>query len=83
MEDQTDSGTPAKSRSMPFRYVSQSREIVRQFTPNWFAMTMGAGIVFLVLLSDRHRIVVDHYRCAHVARLFDRRRIWRGNGIHG
>ena len=24
-------------------------EIVRQFTPNWFAMTMGTGIVYLVL----------------------------------
>jgi hypothetical protein len=24
-------------------------ERVRQFTPNWFAMTMGNGIVYLVL----------------------------------
>jgi hypothetical protein len=41
MEDQTDSGTPAKSRFMPFRYVSQSREIVRQFTPNWFTTLLA------------------------------------------
>jgi C4-dicarboxylate transporter/malic acid transport protein len=39
------------SRFMPFRHVSRHREIVRQFTPNWFAMTMGTGIVFLVLLA--------------------------------
>jgi C4-dicarboxylate transporter/malic acid transport protein len=34
----------------PFRHVSRHAEIVRQFTPNWFAMTMGTGIVYLVLL---------------------------------
>jgi len=25
------------------------REIVRQFTPNWFTVTMGTGILFLSL----------------------------------
>jgi len=40
-----------KSRFVPFMHVSRHREIVRQFTPNWFAMTMGTGIVFLILLA--------------------------------
>jgi tellurite resistance protein TehA-like permease len=26
-------------------------EMIRQFTPNWFAMTMGTGILFLILLA--------------------------------
>jgi C4-dicarboxylate transporter/malic acid transport protein len=39
------------SRFAPFGRVSRHREIVRQFTPNWFAMTMGTGIVFLILLA--------------------------------
>ena len=40
---------PASTRFLPFSRVSSYREIVRQFTPNWFALTMGTGIVFLVL----------------------------------
>ncbi|MCY0388433.1 TDT family transporter [Robbsia sp. Bb-Pol-6] len=39
------------SRFSPFIAVGQRREIVRQFTPNWFAMTMGTGIVYLILLA--------------------------------
>lgn len=42
---------PASERFLPFSRVSSHREIVRQFTPNWFALTMGTGIVFLVLLG--------------------------------
>ena len=33
----------------PFQRVSHPREIVRQFTPNWFTLTMGTGILFLML----------------------------------
>ena len=44
-------GRSMKSHFVPFMHVSRHREIVRQFTPNWFAMTMGAGIVALVLLA--------------------------------
>jgi C4-dicarboxylate transporter/malic acid transport protein len=39
---------------------SGPREIVRQFTPNWFAMTMGTGIVFLVLLAVPFQIPGRH-----------------------
>ena len=38
-------------RIRPFGLTERHSEIVRQFTPNWFAMTMGTGIVFLVLLA--------------------------------
>jgi C4-dicarboxylate transporter/malic acid transport protein len=33
----------------PLQRVSHPREIVRQFTPNWFTLTMGTGILFLML----------------------------------
>lgn len=39
------------SRLAPFSALSHPREVVRQFTPNWFAMTMGTGIVYLILLA--------------------------------
>ena len=31
--------------------ISGHSEMIRQFTPNWFAMTMGTGILFLILLA--------------------------------
>ncbi|MGV2293593.1 hypothetical protein AAHK20_33125 [Trinickia sp. YCB016] len=49
MEQRSATGRSMISRFMPFRHVSRRREIVRQFTPNWFAMTMGTGIVSIVL----------------------------------
>ncbi|APH54800.1 C4-dicarboxylate transport protein [Granulibacter bethesdensis] len=33
----------------PFKRLDHPREIVRQFTPNWFAATMGTGILALTL----------------------------------
>jgi C4-dicarboxylate transporter/malic acid transport protein len=36
-------------RAKPFAQHAQPREIVRQFTPNWFAVTMGTGVVALAL----------------------------------
>jgi len=33
----------------PFSQLSHPREVVRQFTPNWFAATMGTGILALAL----------------------------------
>jgi C4-dicarboxylate transporter/malic acid transport protein len=37
--------TPRK----PFSQLSHPREVIRQFTPNWFAATMGTGILSAVL----------------------------------
>jgi C4-dicarboxylate transporter/malic acid transport protein len=37
--------TPGK----PFSQLSHPREVIRQFTPNWFAATMGTGILSAVL----------------------------------
>lgn len=37
------------SAMYPLRALSHPRELVRQFTPNWFTMNMGTGIVFLLL----------------------------------
>jgi C4-dicarboxylate transporter/malic acid transport protein len=37
--------TPRK----PFSQLSHPREVIRQFTPNWFAATMGSGILSAVL----------------------------------
>ena len=36
-------------RLAPFSQLEHPREIVRQFTPNWFAATMGTGILALAL----------------------------------
>jgi C4-dicarboxylate transporter/malic acid transport protein len=33
----------------PLSQLSHPREVIRQFTPNWFAATMGTGILSLVL----------------------------------
>lgn len=33
----------------PFKHHDHPREIVRQFTPNWFTVTMGTGVVALAL----------------------------------
>jgi C4-dicarboxylate transporter/malic acid transport protein len=35
------------SRLRPLTDVASAREVVRQFTPNWFTVTMGTGIVAL------------------------------------
>ncbi|HLX01724.1 MAG TPA: TDT family transporter [Trinickia sp.] len=42
---------PGFGRFRPLQHVQHHREVVRQFTPNWFAATMGTGIVFLTLLG--------------------------------
>ena len=33
----------------PLRHLDHPREMIRQFTPNWFAATMGTGILALAL----------------------------------
>lgn len=33
----------------PFRVLAHPREVVRNFTPNWFTVTMGTGILSLML----------------------------------
>ena len=35
--------------SQPFSHHDHPREIVRQFTPNWFTVTMGTGVLALAL----------------------------------
>ena len=33
----------------PFYQLNQTRDVIRQFTPNWFTMTMGTGVVALII----------------------------------
>ncbi|QHF44174.1 C4-dicarboxylate ABC transporter [Pseudomonas sp. S35] len=33
----------------PFSHLTRPREVIRQFTPNWFAATMGTGVLALAL----------------------------------
>ena len=40
----------------PFSQLSHPREVIRQFTPNWFAATMGTGILSAVLTQLPFRI---------------------------
>ena len=47
MADQTLTGVSSGLR--PLSSLSHPREVVRQFTPNWFAVTMGTGILSLAL----------------------------------
>ncbi|WP_338545349.1 C4-dicarboxylate ABC transporter [Pseudomonas benzopyrenica] len=35
----------------PFRHLDRPLEIIRQFTPHWFAVTMGTGILALALAA--------------------------------
>jgi len=35
----------------PFSQLDHPREVIRQFTPNWFAVTMGTGILALALAA--------------------------------
>ncbi|KAA8708999.1 TDT family transporter [Pseudomonas cannabina] len=39
----------AITRNAPFAELASPREAIRQFTPNWFAVTMGTGILSLAL----------------------------------
>ncbi len=36
-------------RFKPFSHLARPREVIRQFTPNWFAATMGTGVLALAL----------------------------------
>ena len=42
---------PNKASSVlrPFSQLQHPREVIRQFTPNWFAATMGTGVLALAL----------------------------------
>lgn len=33
----------------PFQQLSHAQDVIRQFTPNWFTVTMGTGIVALII----------------------------------
>ncbi|MCD4864558.1 C4-dicarboxylate ABC transporter [Pseudomonas sp. PLB05] len=35
----------------PFRHLDRPLEVIRQFTPHWFAVTMGTGILALALAA--------------------------------
>ncbi|MFJ4195301.1 TDT family transporter [Pseudomonas sp. NPDC089534] len=39
----------AKPGIKPFSHLQHPREAIRQFTPNWFAATMGTGVLALAL----------------------------------
>jgi C4-dicarboxylate transporter/malic acid transport protein len=39
----------AKPGIKPFHQLQHPREVIRQFTPNWFAATMGTGVLALAL----------------------------------
>ncbi|MBF4555126.1 MAG: TDT family transporter [Pseudomonadales bacterium] len=41
--------TQAKTGIKPFSHLQHPREVIRQFTPNWFAATMGTGVLALAL----------------------------------
>ncbi|KAA0974482.1 TDT family transporter [Pseudomonas sp. ANT_H12B] len=41
--------TSATTGFKPFTHLQHPREVIRQFTPNWFAATMGTGVLALAL----------------------------------
>lgn len=45
----TSLSTARRNGLRPFAGLDHPREVIRQFTPNWFAATMGTGILALVL----------------------------------
>jgi C4-dicarboxylate transporter/malic acid transport protein len=44
----------------PFAHLDHPREIVRQFTPNWFTVTMGTGVVALAVNQFPGHLPVMH-----------------------
>jgi len=48
MTDKRDLGAVLRGLK-PLRHLDHPREMIRQFTPNWFAATMGTGILALAL----------------------------------
>ncbi len=52
----------------PFAHHEHPRELIRQFTPNWFTVTMGTGVVALALnqfpvpISGLHEIAAAFWR---------------------
>ena len=44
----------------PFAHHDHPREIIRQFTPNWFTVTMGTGVVALALNQFPENIPLLH-----------------------
>ncbi|KTC18371.1 C4-dicarboxylate ABC transporter [Pseudomonas marginalis ICMP 9505] len=44
----------------PFSHLTRPREVIRQFTPNWFAATMGTGVLALALAQLPNRLPVVH-----------------------
>lgn len=40
---------PAANPLRPFKQLAHPREVIRQFTPNWFAVVMGTGVLALAL----------------------------------
>ncbi|MGH8380539.1 TDT family transporter [Pseudomonas sp.] len=42
---------PTASPLRPLSHLAHPREIIRQFTPNWFAATMGTGVLALALMQ--------------------------------
>lgn len=42
--------------SRPLSHLQHPREVIRQFTPNWFAATMGTGVLALALAQLPGRI---------------------------
>jgi C4-dicarboxylate transporter/malic acid transport protein len=54
----------------PFSQLSGPREVIRQFTPNWFAATMGTGILSLLLAQLPAAVPVVH-RLAEALWLFN------------
>lgn len=41
--------TSSAASLRPFQQLTHPREVIRQFTPNWFAVTMGTGVLALAL----------------------------------
>ncbi|RZJ97410.1 MAG: C4-dicarboxylate ABC transporter, partial [Novosphingobium sp.] len=44
----------------PLSRLDSPREVVRQFTPNWFAATMGTGILAIALSQFQADVPMLH-----------------------
>ena len=44
----------------PLRQLEHPREVIRQFTPNWFAVTMGTGILAHPLVNQYRPLLPVH-----------------------
>ena len=71
----------AKPGIKPFSQLQHPREVIRQFTPNWFAATMGTGV--LALVRERAHLLTPELAASEEASSALRAMLTEGGRVYG